>query len=526
MQSLDQQLDSLNVATHQGTVEPVDQAGSDLRGKETAQASLEPSKEWTQQKGRRWLQRRIAIGLGLALSAGVTSAVAIVHYRYSDRTLDSIPLMTETIENHTWQGNDISFEQQDGNIFDVSFTLSSSGADSGGTDSGGADGADAKGAVNSETETQLRLRDIDLTLFMPKVPATARNNKDLTQWFLTEREFNRQRVIFEPGSTHIDLPTGLAGYRAEEISISLTNNCLGAGYWEIAVSALNEEGNSEKIYQGYFTFPRGVYAEIVSWLNPSHYWQQARTMEAWPGFRFLSGLPFALDELRQVDTETVVQVSDLKTENIIAADEQIDKETLIVRPDADSNRRIQTWEDLRQSDLKFQSFVSPGIYDETRLWASDFSQLSTVVGATGRQITSALSDDSLVEVEIDFENDAGELRKLVVSGIDWDQMPRLDSAEYSDGIYMPLGFGTAFTQSYAELEANRPESSPFFSVILDEEDRVIDYRKDIGLNGLVMHRDADNPRLLHLYPMSYERITLVGHYVINLNLYQLSEDLS
>ena len=68
----------------------------------------------------------------------------------------------------------------------------------------------------------------------------------------------------------------------------------------------NEQGEAEKIYQGYFTFSRGAYAEVVSWLNPSSYWQQVRNMEAWPGFNFLSGLPFAIDELRQVTAETAV----------------------------------------------------------------------------------------------------------------------------------------------------------------------------------------------------------------------------
>ena len=65
---------------------------------------------------------------------------------------------------------------------------------------------------------------------------------------------------------------------------------------------------------------------------------------------------------------------------------------------------IRTWEELRQADLKFQSFVTPGIYDEDQLWDSDFSQLAKVVGATGRQIRSPLTDASLVEVQVNFES--------------------------------------------------------------------------------------------------------------------------
>ena len=127
--------------------------------------------------------------------------------RYSDRALSNLPLFTETVEGQTWTGEGITFSQLNGSQFDVSFELAE---------------------ATASTPTQLVLRDIDLTLLIPEVPEMARSNQDLTRWFLTEREFNRQRVIFEPGSDHIDLPEGLEGYAAEDISIALTNNCPGS----------------------------------------------------------------------------------------------------------------------------------------------------------------------------------------------------------------------------------------------------------------------------------------------------------
>lgn len=519
-QNLQQQLNSLDALKRPYIGNPVDRMGMGP-GTTTAAPNLVTQapglprsplelpgllKRWLRQSARRSQPvrgkqlKRVALGLSVVLSLGVIAGAAAVHQRYGDRALSNLPLFTETIEGQTWTGEGITFSQRNGSQFDVSFELSEAGSDE---------------------LTQLVLRDIDLTLLVPEVPEMARGNQDLTRWFLTEREFNRQRVIFEPGSEHIELPAGLEGYAAEEVSIALTNNCLGAGYWELAVSVLNDQGDTEKIYQGYFTFSRGAYAEIVSWLNPSTYWQQVRNMEGWPGFNFLSGLPFALNELREVTAETAVPVTDLKTEEIIAAKEQIKKANLVVYADDIEAANIRTWEDLRQADLKFQSFLKPGIYDPDRLWDSDFGQLSRVVGAVGRQIRSPLADRSLVEVQVDFSSEAGELRQLIVSGIDWEKVPTLDSADYSDGIYMPLGFGTPFTQSYSDLKENPPALSPFFSVLLDGENQVINYRQDIGINGLVMHRDIDNPDLLHLYLMSYERITLVGHYVIDLDLYRL-----
>ena len=46
----------------------------------------------------------------------------------------------------------------------------------------------------------------------------------------------------------------------------------------------------------------------------------------------------------------------------------------------------------------------------------------------------------------------------------------------------------------------------------------MDYRGDVGINGLVLHRDVDDPNLVHLYLMSYERIVLVGHYVVDVGV--------
>lgn len=436
----------------------------------------------------------LGIGLGVVLTLGLIAPLAVAYNnRYGSHSLMGIPLFNEPIEGQNWKGEGVSFQQLENDKYDVSFNLSEGGP-----------------------AVQLALRDIDLNLFIPQVPDSARGNKDLTRWFLTEREFNRQRVKFEPGSPHIELSEAFADYAPEDISVSLTNNCLGAGYWELAVFYEPENGDSKKLYQGYFTFPRGEYAKMVAELNPTKYHQVARTMEAWPGFRFLSGMNFNLNELRQVNSETQIPVTDLKTEQILAVDEQVKKANLIVYPDGSSADSLRTWEDLRKTDLKFHGFVTPGIYDEEVLWDSDFKQIANVTGATGRQISSPMSEKELIEVEIGFEGEAGEIRRLIISGIDLEEVPQLDVSEYPSGIYVPLGFGTPFTQNYTELAENPPAEYAFFSVVLDQNDGVVDYRKDIGLNGIIMHRDSSDPNKLHLFVMSYERITLVGHYVIDL----------
>lgn len=432
------------------------------------------------------------LSLGVALTALTVTGGFFVGLRYGDHLTD-LPFQTEPIQGQKWVGDSISFEQQKDYQFDISFRLD-----------------------DGQHPSQLMLKNIDLSQFIPKAPLTAKDNPSLTRWFLSEREFNRQRVIFSADSEHVQLPEEFAHYTPANLSIALTNNCLGAGHWELAILNQTSEGESEKIYQGYFTFPRGAYANLVSQLNHTAYWQQARAMEAWQGFHFLSGMAFDLDSLRRVNYEQRVPISDLSWEPIITENEQLKKADLIVYADDRSNEEIKTWADLRKSDLNFQSFVSPGIYDSKRLWASDFSQISTVKGAIAREISSPLSEKKLTEVEIEFANLQGDARKFIISGLDFEALPQLETRHYSDGLYMPLGFGTPFTQNYSELVANPPDENPLFSVWLDEDNQVIDYRQDIGINGIVLHRDLYDRTKLHVYIMSYERITLIGHYVLAL----------
>lgn len=432
--------------------------------------------------------QRILLWAWLPLLAAGVGVGAV--YRYSDHNIEQMALQTPD-EESVFTGSNISFQLDDN--FQTNFQTDVA------FDIAGPDG-----------ETTLHLRDIDLSRFIPQVPEMAEGNPELTRWFLTEREFNRQRVMFSVGSEHIDVPGGFGGYSEDQLSIGLTNNCLGAGYWELAIYAETPTGR-ETVYQGYFDFAKGTYADMVSQFNSTSYISQARNMEAWPGFRFLNGMAFDIGALRTVTSESEVEATDWADEEIMAFGEQEKKANLIIGEIAGP-----TWADLRASDLKFQTFVPPGIYDPDIHWGSDYTQISTLDRVIGREIESPLTTDPLKEVELVFDGSQG-TRKLILTGLDMEAIPQLEAESYSDGIYMPLGFGTPFTQDYEDLKQINPTEHPFMSVVLDGENRVVDYRRDIGINGIVLHRDIEDPDVLHVYPMSFERITLVGHYTVNLS---------
>jgi len=70
-----------------------------------------------------------------------------------------------------------------------------------------------------------------------------------------------------------------------------------------------------------------------------------------------------------------------------------------------------------------------------------------------------------------------------------------------------------FFQSYEELEKNPPHQSPYISVLLDAEGRWIDHHS-FAIDGPVLHRDEKDPNRLHAYLLSYERHSLIAHFVI------------
>src|SRR5262249_47983677 len=136
-------------------------------------------------------------------------------------------------------------------------------------------------------------------------------------------------------------------------------------------------------------------------------------------------------------------------------------------------------------------------------------------GAVLREVVSPADERPLAELELVFSSSkgGGPLRFLV-SGFDPSALPQLPVKDYPKGLYMPMGIGVPpFFQGYADLQKNPPDQSPYFSLLLDADGRWVDHHS-FAIDGPVLHRDEHDPSLLHLYLLSYERHTLIGHFVI------------
>lgn len=350
-------------------------------------------------------------------------------------------------------------------------------------------------------------KNIDVSLFVPERPNWVRQNENLETIALVDREWNRQQVSFKPKSNDIEVSGG-DGFETNNLSSAeLANNCLNAGLWEILL--FHKEGDSKKLYyQSWFTFPMGHYKNIFEKINQVSYWKHWYRLEHWQN---PEETPVDLQTLRTVISEKEIPTQFIADEKFIQSGEQKRKFKLFF------GDNLFTWKDLQNSDVKFATFTPPGIYDVTKPWSNKYWRIAKFEKAILRTIKSPASEQQLQELELTFkDNKSGKENRFVASGFDLNKIPQLAVSDYSKGLYMPMGIGIPpFFQSYEDLKQVPPSKSPYFSVLLDSQNLWLNHH-DTAIDGVVMHRDKDNPKQLHFYFLSYERHSIVGHYIVTL----------
>ncbi|GAC1468971.1 MAG: hypothetical protein NVSMB9_12210 [Isosphaeraceae bacterium] len=350
------------------------------------------------------------------------------------------------------------------------------------------------------------VHDVDVSLMTPGEPAWTKDDPHLERIALTDRQWNRQQVRFDARSTRVEISGGDGFEVANVASAELAKNCLNAGLWEILLF-VREKGEKALYYQGWFTFPMGHYKRLFERNTGVSYWKHWYKMEHWSD---PAGEPLRLDTLRRVVREREVPAAHDPNEPLIVAGEQIRK-----RRTSDA-KNVRTWRDFFDGrKVRFATFAPPGRYFVNKPWKNNYQSIARFEKAILREIVSPATSRPLHELELVFRDQASGARsRFLVSGFNIDALPRLPVEQYPDGLYMPMGIGVPpFFQGYDDLRKNPPDRSPYFSVFLDDDNRWINHH-ELAVDGPVLHRDANDPALLHVDLLSYERHSLIGHYVI------------
>ena len=349
-------------------------------------------------------------------------------------------------------------------------------------------------------------RNVDVSLMTVNIPEYVKKDDGLRRVALTDREWNRQQVQFHVGTDDVEV-TGGDGFEKDNLKIaSLARNCLNAGLWELLLFTKTDKGK-EMYYQGWFTFPMGQYKRL---------WEQNTGLSYWDDYNFYrmehwlnpEGNSLLVEKLRTVVSETDLDAKFDPDEPIRFAGEQIRKRRTVQAPE------VRNWGDVieKRDSIDFAEFHPPGFYDVGRPWHNRYELIAKFKNATHRRVKSLLNGEELDELELKFETVDGKETRLYLGGIDLSKAPVLGPDEYPKGFYLPLGIGTpTFYQDYAVLQETPPQESPYYGFFLDENDGWIDHHS-MAIDGPIFHRDAENPDLVHLYLMSYERHLLVAHF--------------
>ena len=349
--------------------------------------------------------------------------------------------------------------------------------------------------------------DVDVSLMTPSLPESCKRDPGNTRIALTDRQWNRQQVSFAVDGQRVEVSGG-DGFEKENLSSAeLAKNCLNAGLWEVLLFHPGSNGK-ELYYQGWFTFPLGLYREQFERGTGLRYADHWYYLEHWfdP-----AGTVVKLDDLRRVTSTVDTKFEFDPKEKIIAGGEQLRKRRTVL------TQNLRTWSDLTTApvpDIQFASFIPPGRYSVQHPWKNEYLRLTALKSVSLRE-TEAPNDTTVRhELELQLASRDGIASRFLVSGFRWDELPQLAVADYAKGLYMPMGIGVPpFFQTEEALTANPPQKSAYFCVLLDANDRWIDHHKT-AIDGPVLHRDASDPDMLHLYLLSYERHSLVMHLIV------------
>lgn len=357
---------------------------------------------------------------------------------------------------------------------------------------------------------RVAIKNVDVSLMTPGLPAYAAEDAGLRRIALTDREWNRQQVSFFPGADAVEV-TGGDGWEAENLAMAaLAKNCLNAGLWEVLLSHKTPAGK-RMYYQGWFTFPMGEYKRLWEQNTGLSYWEDLNfyRMEHWLD---PAGNQISLGKLREVVSEQLVAAAFDPDEPVRFGGEQVRKRRTTQAPG------VRVWGDFvkRRDTVRFATFTPPGYYDTGIPWGNDYGRLAEFTGCVHRRVKSRLNGAQLDELELSYTGAGGEQTRIVIGGLELAAAPVLPRDEYPAGYYLPMGIGVPpFYQDYAELTANPPADSPYYSFVLDSAGRWVDHHA-MAIDGPVIHRDDRDPKLVHLYLLSYERHQLIAHYEIRL----------
>ena len=359
---------------------------------------------------------------------------------------------------------------------------------------------------NSDT---IKIENINLLEWIPTIPDYVKDNY-LKSIGIINAEWNRQQVKFVEGEFY------MSKNREEgekTVRVDLARNCLNSYLWELITYA--KEGNQQKaLYHGWFEFPREFYEELFDEVNKGKLtFEEYRTYLV--NYKDPASEVINLEKLRSIDSSKNMDFNNLNNEFYPLTGARKSKFKNIVYP-----KEPKTINDFLTDSTSFSTFLYPGFYSTSDPRATTLSKLKIPKNVIVRNITSMNSTkDKCLELDITFakNEDSTDLTRVVIGGVKLDQIPQLAISDYNKGYKMPMGIGNHGFYEIAEYaQHHSSKENPYYAFIVDENDKWLDSHF-FGIDGPILHRDENDPELLHYWLLSFERHAMVTHLTFKLN---------
>ena len=357
--------------------------------------------------------------------------------------------------------------------------------------------------ANEQTDT-LILPNIHVMEWIPLAPKWLQSDEYLSYVALINQEWNRHQVRFYPGQFELR-----GGRESEKITrVDLARNCLNAYLWEFIIYA-EEDGETKPYYHSWFNFPKDLYADLFKQRNGIDYARYREPLENWleP-----ENKPINLDLLREVEREQELVFQSHNDALYPLLGERKKKSVNIIYPPKAT--KIQ---DFLTDKTRYATFTPPGFYNKKTPRVTELSRFAQLEKVIQRKITGKNpSKTPSQELELVFKRSTdGSLMRWVIGGLEFSKIPQRSLEALHQGWQMSMGIANhSFYESYEEQQANPSGNNPFYALLLDEKGHWLDSHK-IGIDGPLFHFDQADSQRLHLWVLSFERHSFVGHFSFN-----------
>lgn len=357
---------------------------------------------------------------------------------------------------------------------------------------------------NDKSDTIL-IKNINLLEWIPAVPEHIKQDEYLTKIGIINQEWNRQQVKFRGETFEVQ------GQNLESkslVRVDLARNCLNSYLWEIIAYSTNDEGKEAPSYHGWFNFPEQLYTDLYFERNNLQFEDLKASLVHWID---PENKPVNFNLLRTAEQEIEIKFTSHNDKLYPLVGERKKKNPNIVKP-----KEAKTINDFLNNGTEYGTFTPPGYYNTSDPRKTELGSLAQIEKVVTRKITSAnRAKTEGLELELFFKDIGGNITtRLVIGGLDTSKFPTLNPDEAHKGFQMPMGIANhSFYETVEILNKNPSKENPYYAFLLDEKGNWLDSHK-IGIDGPLFHFDKEGK--LHLWILSFERHSFVGHFELEL----------